>query len=59
MAKKIKNKRTNNDVQNTAQEPKDWATLKQGVSSGALEGLTVPALHLTPVMLIFSDKNII
>ena len=36
-----KRKRTNNDLQNTAQKTKDRATqnpLKQGVNSGTLEG---------------------
>jgi hypothetical protein len=40
MAKRKKDKRTNNDLQNITQETKDRVTrtpLKTGVSSGALE----------------------
>ena len=40
-----KRKRTNNDLQNIAQNTKDWWTRipqKEGVNSGAPEGYTVP-----------------
>ena len=32
---------------------------KQGVNSGAPEWLAVPASHVTPVMLLLNDMNII
>jgi hypothetical protein len=32
---------------------------QQGVNSGVQEGLAVPAPHLTPVVLLLSDTNII
>jgi len=51
MVKRKKDKRTNNDLQNTTQKTKDRATrtpLKPGMNSGAPEGLTVPAPHVTP-----------
>ena len=52
---KKKNKWTNNDLQNTTQKTKDWATrtpLKTGVTSGAPEVLADP----TPLEK-FEDTN--
>ena len=43
-------KRTNNDLQNTAQKTKDRATRTPlGVFSGSLEGLAVPAPLEMPI----------
>jgi len=55
-------KRTKHDLQIDIQKTKDRATstpLKQGLNSGALEGLSVPAPHVTPVLLLLNDTNII
>ena len=57
-----KGERTNKDLQNITQKSKDRATqtsLKTGVNSGILEGLAVPAPHMTPVVLLLSNTNII
>ena len=51
-----KRKRTNNDLQNTTQEIKDWA-LQTGENSGAPEKLAVHVPPVTPIML--NDKNIV
>jgi hypothetical protein len=50
---KKKYKRTNNDLQNITQKTTDSATrtqLKTGVNSGAPEGWTGHAPHVTPVV---------
>jgi hypothetical protein len=55
-------KGTNNDLQNIAQKTKDRATQtpqKSGVNSCALKGLAVPAPHVTPVVFLLNDTNII
>ena len=60
MSKRKKVKRTNNDLQNTAQEIKDrakWTTLKH-MDSGAPEALAVPFLHVTPVVVLLNETNI-
>ena len=52
---KKKNKKTNNDLQSITYKTEDPAIqtqLKQGVSSGAPEGLAVPAPLVTPIVLI-------
>jgi len=52
---KKKDKRTNNDLQNTTQKTKDRVTqnpLKQGVNSCAPEELAVPAPLVAPVVLL-------
>jgi len=56
MAKRKKDKRTNNNLQNTTEKTKDRATrtsLKTGVSSDAPKGYAVPAPHVTPVVLLY------
>jgi hypothetical protein len=53
-----KRKRTNNDLQNTTQEIKDWA-LQTGENSGAPEMFAVPVPPVTPIMLLLNDKNIV
>jgi hypothetical protein len=48
---KLKDKRTNNDLQNTTQETKDWPTQnpqKPGMKSGASEGWSFPAPQDVP-----------
>jgi Ni,Fe-hydrogenase I large subunit len=54
--KKKKDKRTNNDLQTLhRKQTKDQATrtsLRHWMNSSAPEGLTVPVLHLTPVLLL-------
>ena len=55
-----KDKGTKNDLQNITEKTKDRATralLTSGVNSGAPEGSTVPALYVTPVMLLLNDTN--
>ena len=32
---------------------------KPGVNTGTAEGLAVPAIHMTPVVLLWNDTNII
>ena len=58
---KKKNKKTNNDLQSITYKTTDPAIqtqLKQGVSSGAPEGLAVPAPLVTPVVVSYSHvKN--
>jgi len=57
-----KGKRTNNDLRNITQKTKDRAIrtpIKPGVNSGAAEGLAVPVPHVTPVVLLLNDMNII
>jgi hypothetical protein len=54
-----KDKRTNNDLQNTTQKTKDRATrtpLKSGINSGA-PGVPVPLV--TPIVLLLKDTDII
>ena len=56
-----KQKRTNNDLQNTTQKTKDRATqtpLNTGVKSGTPDIVLVPAPHATPVVLLLNDTNI-
>jgi hypothetical protein len=53
---------TNNDIQNITHKTRDRATripLEQIVNSGALEGLAVPVQHVTPIVLLLKDTNII
>jgi len=50
--KKKEHKRRNNDRQNIN-------LLKSGVNSGASERLSVPAPHVTPVVLLLNDTDII
>ena len=55
MAKKIKNKRTNIDLQNITDKTKDRVTrtpLKPGMNSDAPEEWAVPAPLVTPVVLL-------
>ena len=47
-----KRKRTNNDLQNTT----DWTTRTQ-LKIGATEGLAVPAVHVTSVVLLLNDTT--
>jgi hypothetical protein len=57
-----KDKRTNNDLQNTTQKTKDRATrtpLKSGINPGAPGGLTVPVPLVTPIVLLLKDTDII
>jgi hypothetical protein len=56
---KRKDKRTNKDLQNTVlkveqHEPNKMSELK----SGGSEGLAVPALLVTPVVLLLNENNI-
>jgi hypothetical protein len=56
-----KRKRTNNDLQNTKENIKGWASrtpLKAGVNSCTPEGSAVPALLMTPVVLLL-DMEIV
>ena len=53
-----KDKRTNTDLQNITERNTN-PTKKTGVNPGAPERLAVPAPHVTPVMLLLSDTNII
>ena len=60
MAKRKKDKRTNNDLQIIAQKTKDQVTqtaLKTGLNSCAPEGLQIPALRVTPVLLLLSQTR--
>jgi hypothetical protein len=53
---------TNNDIQNITHKTRDRATripLEQIVNSGAPEGLAVPVQHVTPIVLLLKDTNII
>ena len=55
MAKKKKDKRTNNDLQNITHKTNDRGTrtpLKTWVNSGVPEGWAVPAPLVTPVVLL-------
>jgi hypothetical protein len=57
-----KRNRTNNDLQNIIQKTKDRATgtsLKTGMNSCAPGGLAVSTPHVTPVVLLLNDTNII
>ena len=56
-----KRKRTNNDLQNTKENIKGWTSrtpLKAEVNSCTPEGLEVPALLMTPVVLLL-DMEIV
>ena len=60
MTKKIKNKRTNNDLQNITDKTKDRVTrtpLKPGMNSDALEEWAVPAPLVTPVVCLTLATN--
>jgi hypothetical protein len=60
MAKRKMDQRTNNDLQNITQKTKDRVTrtlLKPEVNSGFAEGSTVPAPHVTLVVLLLNDTN--
>ena len=62
MTKRKKDKRTNNDKQNTTQKTKGRETqnpLKTVVNSCVPEGLVVPAPLVKPVVLLLNDTNII
>ena len=52
-----KRKRTKGQTQ-TTKDPTTRISLKTEVNSGAPEGLTVPAPHVTHVVLLLSDTNI-
>jgi hypothetical protein len=59
---KKKDKRTNNDLQSIHIKLKieqHEHHLNPVVNAGGLEGLEVPAPHLTPVVLLSYDTNII
>ena len=61
----LKETEPNNDLQNTTEKTKDWATrtpLKTGVNSGASEGLAIPApdsIGIRRVTLVTNPKIII
>jgi hypothetical protein len=58
----VKDKRTNNDTQNITQKTNDRTVripLKTGVKSNALEELVVSAPHVTPVVLLLNNTNVI
>jgi hypothetical protein len=60
MAKRKLDQRTNNDLQNITQKTKNRVTrtlLKPEVTSGFAEGSTVPAPHVTLVVLLLNDTN--
>jgi hypothetical protein len=59
MAKKKKDKRTNNDLQNITQKTKDRATRSPIKTGGAPKGLAVPAPLVTPVVLLLNNTNIV
>ena len=52
-----KGKETNNDLQNTTQKTKDWATGTPGVNSGGPEKFVVPASLVIPVMLLLNNTK--
>jgi hypothetical protein len=54
-----KDKRTNNDLQNTKQKTNDrasQASIKAGVNTVTSEGVTVPAPRVTPVVLLMMHR---
>ena len=55
MAKKTHRK--NNYLQKTKDQA-TWTPLKkQGMNSGALEGLVVPTIHVAPMALLLNEMN--
>jgi hypothetical protein len=57
-----KDKRTNKDLQNTAQNTNDWTIatpLQLRVNSGSQEELAVPAIIVALVVLLLKNTNII
>ena len=53
-----KRKRTNSDLKNTTEINKDRptrTTLKPGINSGTPDGSRVPALHVSPIVLLLDD----
>ena len=59
MAKRKKEKKGNNDEQNTAQKIKYWAsrTQQNGSKSGALERQAIPDPLVTLVLILLSKCN--
>ena len=60
--KQYNDQKTNNDLQNNAQKTKKKQHghhQKLWMNSGAPELLSVPAPHVTPVLLLINDTNII
>jgi hypothetical protein len=56
-----KREMTNNNLQNITKKSNGRATqipLKSGANSGALEGLAVPASHVTPIVSLLSDTKL-